>query len=76
VHQLVEAMLPICSRLPKDDRASLHSVVQACPIDAATLTIALHVKLLDMSWESEQCLTVRKDSSRLNTADVGVIEAN
>ena len=63
VHQLIEAVLAICSGLAENDRTSVHSIVEPGSILAASLTIALHVKLLNVGRESQQGLAVRQDRS-------------
>jgi hypothetical protein len=41
-----------------------------------SFSVAFHIELLDMGREFKESLTVRQDSTRLMTANVGVIETN
>ena len=76
VHQLIETMLAIRSWFTQNDRAGVNAFIEADSALAASLTIALHVKLLDVSREAEQSLTVGEDCSGLNSTNMGVVESN
>jgi len=76
MHQLVEAVLAIGTWLTKDDRTSMDTSIEPCAILCARLSITLHIELLNMGWEPEQGLAVRENSTRLNTTDVRVVEAD
>ena len=76
VHQLVEAMLSISAWLSKDYWSSVDISIETSSIFSARLAVALHIELLDVSWESQQGLAVRQDCTRLNSTDVSVVEAN
>jgi hypothetical protein len=74
VHQLIETVLAICSRFAKDNRASLDSRSKSDTIPSHTLTIGLHIKLLDVCREPEKSLAIRKDCTGVIIANVIVIE--
>ena len=74
VHQLVKTVLTVCSWFAKNDWASVNASVESNSVSVYTFTIALHVKLLDMRRESNQCLTVWQDSTRFNSTDVRIVE--
>ena len=51
VHELIETMLSICTWLSKDNWASFYST-KANSFYRNTFAITLHLKLLDVGWES------------------------
>ena len=76
MHQLVETVLAVRARLAKNDWPSMHALVQSYARFGARLAITLHIKLLYVSWEPEQSLTVWEDSPRLDSANVRIVEAD
>lgn len=67
--KLVEAVLTVGARLSKINNASL--VLQILSVQSDPLTIALHIKLLNVRHKLAQSLAVRQNSSRvvlLNTS--------
>ncbi len=75
MHELIEAMLTICAWFAEDYGSCMDTLFESQPRLRACFTITLHVKLLDMSREPKQSLTVRENSSRFNTTNVSVVEA-
>jgi hypothetical protein len=61
--ELVEAVLPVRAGLSKDDRTGVDSSIESLSSLTNAFTVTFHVKLLDMRWESDQCLTIRQDGS-------------
>ena len=76
MHQLVETVLAVCAWLANNDWPSMHSLVQSGARFGTCLAIALHIKLLDVSWEPEQGLAVWQDSSGLYSANVRIVKAD
>ena len=74
VHQLVEAVLAVGSRLSEDYRSRLGS--QSGALQTNCLPVALHVELLNVCGEPEQGLTVWEHRPRCVAAHVVVIEAH
>lgn len=75
MHELVETMLTVGARLTEDNRAGLNTLGVSGSGNADSLAIALHINLLNMGRESKQSLAVRKDSARLVSSNVRVVEA-
>ena len=69
-------MLAICARFSNDDWAGMDTVWESLSVPGARLAIALHFELLDVGREAEQGLTVRQDGSRLDPANVSIVEAD
>ena len=63
VHQLVKAVLPVRAGLPKDDRTGVDASIESLSSLTNAFTVAFHVELLNMRWESDQCLRIRQDGS-------------
>jgi hypothetical protein len=63
VHQLIKAVLPVRAGLSKDDRTGVDSSIESLSSLTNAFTVTFHVKLLDMRWESDQCLRIRQDGS-------------
>ena len=75
MHQLVKAVLTICSWFTYDNGTSLDSRVKSSAIFRASFSITFHIELLNVSWEPQKSLTIREDCTRLDPTDVCVIEA-
>lgn len=56
MQQLVEAVLSVSSRLPEIHYCGLVGELLTCEVD--TLTVALHIQLLDVWHELAECLAV------------------
>jgi hypothetical protein len=52
MHQLVEAVLAVGARLTKDNWAGMDTSSESLAFKSHTLTIAFHIKLLNMSREA------------------------
>jgi hypothetical protein len=52
MHKLVETVLTISSWLSKNDWTAINSFIKWDSFSSHNLTIALHIALLDVSWES------------------------
>ena len=76
MHQLIEAVLAISTRLTKNDRTGVDTFIQSQARLRARLAIALHIELLNMSWEAEQGLRVGQNGTRLDPTNVCVVKAN
>jgi hypothetical protein len=63
MNQLVIGMLPVRAGLPKDDRTGVDASIESLSSLIYAFTVAFHVELLDMRWESDQCLRIRQDGS-------------
>ena len=59
MHQLIETVLAIRAWLAENNWSSVDTVSQSSSSLATRLTIALHIKLLDVGWEAQKCLAVR-----------------
>ena len=62
MHQLIETVLSVRPWFTENDWAGFDSWVQTDASLRHSFTIAFHLKLLDMRWESQQCLAVRQYS--------------
>ena len=62
MHELVEAVLPIRARLTEEDLTGLEREESAVKSDG--LSVALHIKLLEVGREPEQGLGVRQHRAR------------
>lgn len=76
MHQLVETVLAVGAWLTEDDRASVHARCESLAFKSDTLSIAFHIKLLNMSWESEECLAVWQESPGVEIANMSIVEAD
>jgi hypothetical protein len=52
LHLLVEAVLKVGARLTEYDRASKNTLIKPNTVPGNTLSVAFHIELLDMRWES------------------------
>ena len=61
MHQLVEAMLAIRSGFSQDDRSGVNAFIKADTSLADSLSIALHIELLNVGREAKQSLAIGED---------------
>ena len=76
MHQLVEAVLAVSPWLAENDRARVDTLVETNAVLRARLAVALHVELLDVRWEAQECLAVRQNGARFYPANVRVVKAD
>lgn len=72
MQQLIETVLPICSRLSEVDHSSF--IWEEFPSKIDTFSITFHIQLLDMGNKLAQSLAVRKDSPGAILLNCGPIE--
>lgn len=63
VHELVEAVLTIGAWLSENDWTSVQALSESGSLERHSLSIALHVELLNMGRESQQSLAVWQNCS-------------
>jgi len=73
MHQLVETVLSVGSWLTENYWATVDTLCISDTVPRHSLSIAFHITLLDMSWESKKSLAIRKNGPRGMTTDVGVV---
>ena len=76
MHELVETVLTVRTRLSANDRACVHTLCEALSLKRHCLALGLHVELLNVSGEPQQGLTVRQQRSRIVATNVRVIKAD
>ena len=74
VHQLIEGVLAIGAGFAKNNGSS--RFLKTRSVDSNTLSVAFHVKLLDVSGEAQEGLTVRQNCARLISTNEGVVKSN
>lgn len=63
MHKLIETVLSIGSWLSEDDGSAVDTLVKWNTLSGDNLTIALHITLLDVRWESQESLAIWEDGS-------------
>lgn len=74
MHQLVKTVLTICSWLAKNDWSCVNSLGISDSMSSHSFTIALHVTLLDVGWESQKSLAVWENGTRSVSTNMRVVE--
>ena len=76
MHELIETVLTVSTWFSENDWADINSFIVSDSIFGYGFTIAFHVTLLDMSWESQKSLAIWEDGSGSVTTGMRVIESH
>lgn len=61
VHQLIETVLAISAWFSENNGTSM--VRESLSLQSDSFTVGFHIKLLNVGWESQQCLAIWQQSS-------------
>ena len=76
MHELIKTVLSVCTRLTKYNWSCINPFWISYSISCHSFTVAFHITLLNMGWESKESLTIWKNSSRGMTSNMSVVKAN